>query len=164
MTETVAEQLEHVVKLLEYSQEGVEQSLKDLDEEFCSAKPTAGGWSITEIVEHLAIIEERVPRLLQTNLPALEPAPDAPNGHWKDAELVQQVQSDIKKVDAPEVVKPTGRYRSCHEALAAFNVLRQATLAYAASAPSYLCGRLLPHPLFGPLEGHQWLLALGAHT
>lgn len=160
----MAEQLEHVVQLLRYSQEEVESSLKGLDEEFCSAKSTTGGWSITEIMEHLAIIEERVSRTLQAKLPELEPVPDAINGRWKDAELIQQIQSNMKRVDAPEAVKPTGRYRSCREALAAFNALRQATLAYVASAPSYLRGRLLPHPLFGPLDGHQWLLALGAHT
>jgi len=164
MTEAGTEQLEHVVKILEDSQGELEHSLKGLDEEFCSAKPATGGWSIAEIVEHLAIIEDRVPRMLQAKLPALEPASDASNGHWKDAELVQQTQSNINKVDAPEALKPTGHYRSCREALTAFNGLRQTTLAYAASAPPYLRGRLLPHPLFGPLDGRQWLLALGAHT
>ena len=164
MTEAVKEQFEHVVRLLEDSQGELERSLKGLDDEFCSAKPAVGGWSITEVIEHLTVIEERVTRRLQTMLPAGEPVPDHLNGHWKDAELIQQIQSYTNKIDAPEVVRPTGRYRSCQEALAAFNALRQSTLAYTASATPYLRGRLLPHPLFGPIDGCQWLLALGAHT
>jgi hypothetical protein len=159
-----SETLAPLVKLLEESHANLQRVLTGAEDEFCSRKPATGGWSITEIVEHLVIIEKRVPRLLQTKLPEQELASDTSNLQEKDVELVERVGSYMAKVSAPDVVKPTGRYKSCRQALEDFGAARQRTLEYAKSAPPYLRGRLLPHPLLGSIDGYQWLLALAAHT
>ena len=157
------ETFEHVVKLLEDSRAGLEQALAGLPDEFCSKKPADGGWSITEVVEHLTILEERVPRLLQAKLPGQELASNLSNARDKDDEFVGRISAYTAKINAPDVTKPTGRYESCRQALDEIKVARQRTLDYMASATPYLRGRLLPHPLLGPLDGCQWLLALAAH-
>ena len=161
---TDSELLAPVARLLEDSHADLQRALTGVEDEFCSRKPAAGGWSITEIIEHLIIVEKRVPRLLQAKLPEQELAPDTLNVQEKDAELVEWVSSYTFKVNAPELVKPTGRYKSCRQALEDFVAARQRTLTYVRSAPPYLRGRLLPHPLLGLIDGYQWLLALAAHT
>ena len=159
-----AETFEHVVKLLEDSRADLARAVKGLPDEFCSRKPTDDGWSITEVVEHLAILEERILGMLQTKLPEQELTPNHSSTREKETELVEQVVSYKVKANAPDPVKPNGRYASCRQALDDFKEARQRTLDYTLSTPPYLRGRLLPHPLFGPLDGCQWLLALAAHT
>jgi hypothetical protein len=161
---TDSEILGPVVKLLEDSHANLQRVLTGAEDEFCSRRPAAGRWSIAEIVEHLVIIEKRVPRLLQAKLPEQELVSDTSNVQERDAELVERVGSYTAKVSAPDVVKPAGRYKSCRQALEDFGAARQRTLAYVRSAPPYLRGRLLSHPLLGPIDGCQWLLALAAHT
>jgi DinB superfamily len=142
----------------------LERALTGVEDEFCSRKPATGGWSITEIVEHLVIIEERVPRLLQLKLPEQELASKNANARMPDSKLVERLTSDTIKTDAPESAKPTGRYHSCCQPLDDFGAARQRTLIYVRSAPPYLRDHLLPHPMLGPIDGTQWLLFLAAHT
>jgi DinB superfamily len=160
---TDSEAFEPVIRLLEESHASLESVLTGIEDEFCARKPTTGGWSITEIVEHLVIIEERIPRFLQRKLPEQELALQSANARVHDSKLVERVIS-MGKAQAPESTKPTGRYRSCRQALDAFGAARQRTLAYIRSVPPELRGRLLPHPMLGPIDGSQWLLFLAAHT
>ncbi len=159
-----AENFEHVIRLLEDSRAGLEHVLTGLPDEFCSRKPMDSGWSITEVVEHLVIVEKRVPRLLQAKLPGQEFVSDLSNARERDAELIEQVASYTTKINAPDITKPIGHYQVCRQALNDFDAARQHTLDYAISATPYLRGRLLPHPLLGAIDGCQWLLALAAHT
>ncbi len=157
------ESFEHVIRLLEDSRAGLEHSLKGLTDELCSAKPTVDVWSVTEVLEHLVIIEGRVLSLLQTKLPEQEVVPDSANQE-DDARLVRLVGSRISKIDAPVFTQPTGQYAHCSEGWVAFDAVRQRTLTYAAATPQYMRGRLLPHPVVGPIDGCQWFLVLAAHT
>lgn len=152
-----------VIQILQDSRADLEQSVAGVSEELCSANPAAGGWSITQVIEHLVTIEKRILPLLQTRLPEQEQVPDNSTPE-KDTEVVSQARSRASKIAAPEMVQPSGRYTNCRDALAAFDAARQRTLAFALSEPSYLRGRLLPHPVLGPIDGYQWLLAVGAHT
>ena len=158
------ETFDHVLKLLEDSRSKLETELAGMPDEFYSRKPADGGWSINDVVEHLVILERRVTPMLEAKLPEQEVMPDRSNAHVRDAKLVKQVASQTVKLSAPDVTMPTGRYESCRQALDDFGVARQRTLDYTASATPYLRGRLLPHPFLGPLDGCQWLLAIGAHT
>ena len=161
---TDSEAFEPVIRLLEESHASLERVLTGVEDEFCSRKPATGGWSITEIMEHLVIIEKRIPRFLQQKLPEQEPVSHNVNARMHDSELLERVISNTSKTNAPESAKPTGRYNSCRQALDDFGAARQRTLAYIKSAPPELRGRLLPHPMLGPMDGSQWLLFLAAHT
>jgi Cys-tRNA synthase (O-phospho-L-seryl-tRNA:Cys-tRNA synthase) len=152
-----------VTQILEDSRVELEQSVTGLSNELCSRTPADGGWSITQIIEHLVTIEKRVLALLRTKLPEQEQMPDTSTVE-KDAEVVRQVRSRASKINAPEVTHPSGRYTNCRDALTVFGAARQRTLTFALSNPQYLRGRLLPHPVLGPLDGCQWVLAVGAHT
>ena len=172
MTETTAEKqttksgetYERVVQLLEKSCTDLKQALAGLPDEFCSKKPADNCWSITEVVEHILMLEERVPRMLRAKLPEQEVTADLSSLRERDAVLVEQVASDKTRIEAPDAVRPAGQFESCRQAMDSFSAARQRTLEYAAAATPYLSGRLLPHPLLGPIDGYHWLLALAAQT
>jgi hypothetical protein len=125
-----------------------------------SFRPTYESWSIAEILEHLVLIEGRV----HTIVGNMSNAPEA-ESPGKQIEMDEIILSEVPKrstkIKAPEPVCPKGRW-SGDEALQCFLTSRERTMQLLA-AP-LLRGRVRPHPLFGPWDGYQWLLATGLHT
>ncbi len=144
-----------LVQTLEQSYAELEQSLAGLDDTICSLKVTPESWSIAEVIEHLATLEKRVtPRLAEKLSPA-EPSLLSPADQEKEnAALVEAVISRTCKVPAPDVVRPTGRYKSYREALADLRAARQRTLAYVKVTSQDLKAVSMPHPILGPLDGY----------
>jgi hypothetical protein len=123
-------------------------------------RPTYESWSIAEILEHLVLLEGRVHTLIgnMSNAPEAE----SPGKQIEMDEIIlNEVPKRSTKVKAPEPVCPKGRW-SGDEALECFLTTRERTMQLL-DAP-LLRGRVRPHPLFGPWDGYQWLLATGSHT
>ena len=125
-----------------------------------SFRPTYESWSIAEILEHLVLIEGGV----HTIIGNMSNAPEAESAGKEvemDEIILNEVPKRTTKVKAPEPVCPEGRW-SGDEALQCFITNRDRTMQLL-GAP-LLRGRVRPHPLFGPWDGYQWLLATGSHT
>lgn len=137
------------------------QAVDELSLEQWRFKPTADRWSIGEIVEHLAIVEGRVHALVgrMSEAPAAEP-------DRKDSEIdgfiLAAASKVTKRFEAPPMLQPTGQHSPEHF-LRQFLDDRAHTMRLLEVAP-FLRGRLLPHPVFGPLDGYQRILATAAHT
>jgi hypothetical protein len=124
-------------------------------------KPSADRWSIAEVVEHVAIVEGRVHWLLGK----MAGPPEAEPGRFSSAIddfILADLANTTVKVKAPPTVEPTGQCTP-QEALRQFIASRTQTLQLLDSAP-FLRGRVLPHPLFGPWDGYQWILGTAAHS
>jgi hypothetical protein len=111
-------------------------------------------------VEHLAIVQERViGRIDQLLLSTPDPAPN--EAAFTDEILTEKVADRSAKFPAPEVAQPRGhRLSDSLERLAAG---RRRVGELVASAPPDFQHRSMPHPVFGPLDCHQWLVALAGH-
>jgi hypothetical protein len=153
--------LAEVVRLLEESVARFESVAAEV------ATPLAAsgsGWTALEITEHLVLTEEQVSRLVRTVLlrsPEKEPNPTA------DAVLVEHLPDRggaAQRRESPERVRPAGRYQTMAEALAALREARQSTVAWVKTADEEKLRRhRLPHPVFGELDGVQWVLFLALH-
>ena len=113
-----------------------------------------------EILEHLALIEGRVHAIIG-NMSSAPEAESTGKQIEMDEVILNEVPKRSTKLKAPEPVCPEGRW-SGEEALQCFLTSRERTMQLLA-AP-LLRGRVRPHPLFGPWDGYQWLLATGSHT
>lgn len=122
--------------------------------------PTSDTWSIAENLEHIALIEGRVHATI-ANMGNAPEAPSTINRSEMDELIVNEVPKRTTKVKAPAPVCPAGRWTGV-EALQCFLANREHTMQLL-DAP-LLRGRVWPHPLFGPWDGYQWLLATAAHT
>jgi hypothetical protein len=121
-------------------------------------KPSPDAWSVAGIVEHLATVEDFVVRRLEN----MTSEPD--HGNFKDSDVVlfDKVVDRSEKIQAPERVHPTGKpLSSSLERLAA---TREKIVGLIQSAPDgNFRQHSMHHPVFGPLDGHQWIVAMAGH-
>jgi hypothetical protein len=128
-------------------------------------KPTPGQWSILELAEHIAISDPSLRALIRR---ALE-SPAQP-------ELMAQVQANDfryhrefrphpKGVNkAPESMCPHDRFATLADAATEFKKQREGTIAYAIETQDDLRDHMIPHPVFGPMDAYQWLMACSLHV
>jgi DinB superfamily len=136
------------------------ESVSGLSASQWNFRPDNDSWSIADNLEHLVLIEGRVHAIIGNMIDA----PEAEPGH-KESEMDDFIISEVPKrsikVKAPTPVCPANRWTG-PEALESFIAGREQTMQLLA-AP-LLRGRVMPHPLFGPWDGYQWLLAVASHT
>ena len=131
-----------------------------------SFRPVANAWSADQIVDHLAVIEGGMIRLINKLLGKAEAAGVAAPGNGSIPPITMEEfnrVADANKFEAPEPVRPTGT-RTGAEALAALessraeiHALRPRLAAVDLSQVSF------PHPFAGPLNLYQWLVFIGLH-
>jgi hypothetical protein len=112
-----------------------------------------------EVLEHLVLIEGRVHGIIQ-QMPNAPPAPERDDSQV-EAVILANVPDRSEKFKAPPFICPSQQW-SPQEALGHFLETRAATLELLVRAPA-LRGHVIPHPVLGPWDGYQWLLAAAAH-
>jgi hypothetical protein len=153
-------QKERAGRYLAETRDALVESVTGLSTSQWDFRPTAMCWSIAGVTEHLALMERRIHIILSR----ISGAPEAP-AEWQKTELdefiVREVPRRDNKVVAPELVCPTGCW-SGPEAVQHFLEGRARTAELLAELS--VRGRVIPHPIFGPMDGFQWLMATAAHT
>jgi hypothetical protein len=133
-------------------------------------RPATDAWSVREIVEHLAILEESLSKLFRVMLSKAEAASRQDGASAEPPQPMQPftldhcIERSLKeKYQAPESVRPSGslpvamlleRLRESRAGLRRLQPRLEAT---------DLSRSLYPHPVFGPLNLYQWLAFIGVH-
>jgi hypothetical protein len=124
------------------------------------ANASEGGWTVTQIVEHLSIAEPRITNAIEGML-----APTEGNGDERQPfmrfSLDEQAEKARGKIEAPEFLHPTGLLLA--ESLEHLRQSREALEALRPRFESADYSRVLKHPAFGMLNAAQWLAFLGMH-
>jgi len=153
---------QHALTYLEQTRDQLLAATKGLSEAQLKFKPAPDRWSVIECVEHLTLIEGMVSQNVFTKLPAAA----APSAAWDaqkvDALLLAKVPDRSEKFQAPEPAVPTGRWTPA-ETIDQFVAGRKQTVAFLESSPD-LRGHVVNHPVFGPMDGYEWVIAVAAHT
>src|ERR1041384_3925420 len=129
-------------------------------------RPTESAWSVADVIEHLAIIEGNMVRLVTKLLGKVESADDGTSTEPRPMPPFSlddyEAQIRDQKLVAPEEIRPRGAplnesLARLRESRAALNALRpRIELAHGTRAH-------YPHPFFGPLNLYQWLAFIGMH-
>ncbi|HKF23140.1 MAG TPA: DinB family protein [Candidatus Angelobacter sp.] len=125
-------------------------------------KPAPDRWSVAENLEHLTIAETRtLPRVEDALRGSSDPAKQSA---WEGREeaLKQAVVDRTNRYQAPEFVRPTGRWRH-DELFRQLEDVRGRTLEFVATTNAGIRQHFFPHPVFGELDCYQWLMIMGSH-
>jgi hypothetical protein len=129
-----------------------------LSQEQADFKPSSDTWSVAGIVEHLATVEDLV--IIRLEKMASEPN----HGMFKDSDVVlfDKVVDRTERFQSPERVHPTGK--SLGSSLERLAATREKIVGLIRSAPDgHFRQHSMEHPVFGPLDGHQWVVVVAGH-
>ncbi|MCX6134390.1 MAG: DinB family protein [Ignavibacteriales bacterium] len=144
---------------------GIELSARDLSVAQLGYRPVSGGWSIEKILEHLALVEGPLVRLITTltDKAAAATGPHPPLHSFEVSLESYLERSRTEKYVTRDKFSATGTVK----ALDSLKVLRdvQAELLSLRPRLESVDPTLVrfPHWIFGPLDLAQWLAFVGVH-
>lgn len=115
-------------------------------------------WSIEEIVEHVAVAEHGMYRLITAHYEPLA----VPAERGREELFARRGLDRENRMEAPERVRPRGRYGSLESAVRQFRENRERTIAYIASCEDDLRMRATQH-LLGRMSCQECLMILMTH-
>jgi uncharacterized damage-inducible protein DinB len=156
---------EFALKSLQTTHDKFLQSIAGLSEKQWTFKPGPDRWSVAEVSEHIAVSETALLGLVQKPLMGSPAAPEKREQvKGKDEMLLQKIPDRTHKAQAPEFLRPTGRWATEADLTKAFEESRKVTMDYVRTTSDDLRDHFFDHPVFGTLDGYQWLLLLSAHS
>lgn len=164
-TTLTPEEREAALKLFQSSRDNFLKSISGLSQKQWTFKPGPDRWSVAEVAEHITVSETTIMGLIQHPLmqsPADPTKREQVKG--KDQIILEKVPDRSHKAQAPEMLRPTGRWATEAELAKAFEDARKANMDYVGTTNDDLRDHFFNHPVFGPLDGYQWLLLIATHS
>ena len=149
------------VKYLDQTREAFLKSIEGLTEAQWKFKAAPDRWSIAEVAEHIALSEDTIFGMITTKM-LQAPAPTGPR--TPDEKVIAGLTDRTQKFQAPEVLKPVNKWASREELTKAFNASRAKTIDWVKTTKEDLRAHAAPHPAFGSLDAHQWVLLQAGHS
>jgi hypothetical protein len=147
-----------LIEYLKTSQRDYLLCFDELEEAQSSTRPRPESWTITECAEHVTIVEMALLQRLKSSTVLEEPLlhPE------QEATIRSRAADRTSRFEAPDRVKPTGRFPSLKDSLDQFRAAREGTIQFVETVPDLrrLSGM---HPMFGMLNGVELVYFIGSH-
>ncbi len=159
------EEREFALKNLQATHDKFLQSIAGLSEKQWTFKPGPDRWSVAEVAEHITVAETAILSLIQKQVMASPAAPEKREQvKGKDEIILQRMPDRSHKAQAPEFLRPTGRWPTEADLTKGFEQSRKVTMDYVRTTNDDLRDHFFDHPVFGTMDGYQWLLLLSSHS
>lgn len=150
------------VAYLESTRKAFLESLEGVTEAQWKFKASPEAWSIADTAEHIAVSESTILGMITGQM--LQAPPKKAGEGISDEQLIAGVTDRSKKAQAPEMLKPTNKWTTKEALVTDFNAARDKTIAWLKGTTEDLRAHATPHPAFGTLDVHQWVLLLAGHS
>lgn len=159
------EERELALKNFQTTRDNFLKSIAGLSEKQWTFKPAPDRWSVAEVSEHIAVSESTLFGLVQKQIMSSPATPDKRvQVKGKDEIVLERIPDRSHKAQAPEFLRPTGRWATEADLTKAFEDSRAATMEYVRTTNDDLRDHFFDHPVLGTLDGYQWLLLISAHS
>lgn len=139
--------------------------VSELNDEQLSFLPEGEKWTVANLIEHVALVEEGMTKISAKLLGKAQAANKSFGGTVKMSEnfAKKAVEARSQKFEAPKMVHPTGKL-TVAESLAKLKENRR-RLAELRPLFETVDGSefKFPHPFMGELSAHEWLALIGGH-
>ncbi|MFZ3263254.1 MAG: DinB family protein [Terriglobales bacterium] len=164
-TTITSEERAAALKSLQATHDAFLASIAGLSEKQWKFKPAPDRWSVAEVSEHITVAESSLLGLVRQKFMAGPAMPEKRAAvKVTDEQILKMIPDRSHKVQAPEFLKPTGRWANREEVTKAFEEARTATMDYVRTTHDDLRDHFGPHPVLGPLDAYQWILLISAHS
>jgi hypothetical protein len=155
-------------RYIEQTRDGLLGSTKLLTSAQWEFKPGPERWSIAEIVEHVAAVQERVIARIQQNLASAPPPPPEQNCEVVDIIVISQIPVRLSKFPSPIPVERrfdhAGAVRRYTENCAALSEMLTSTPGLRDHALESAPLKAISKGAYSVMDGYQWILAAAAHA
>jgi len=145
--------------------ENTKQLVASLTGEQTAALPDGEKWTIAEIIEHIAIVQDGMTKISAKLLSQAQATGKASDGAARLSEnfAAKATEAQTLKFEAPDRVRPTGN-QSIEESLKKMDEARDELGKLRPLFESVECSDYkFPHPFMGELTAHEWLALVGGH-
>ncbi len=150
---------------LEQSRRELLSVVQALPESQRDAAPVGDAWSVSQILEHLSIVEDSGGRLISKLMKQAQEA----GAFESDASSVLGsldafgFEDQTRRIEAPDMVCPKSGLTTA-QALERMQAVRERLVEKLLQGSGLALGTVsFPHPIFGPLNGYQWILTIAKH-
>ena len=155
---------DYLIAYLEKTSREFVSSIEGLTPQQWAHKPAGGGWSIAECAEHITLTEDALFGLINNMLKAPAQPNDTPRTREMDEKIIAGITDRSKKAQAPEMLKPSGKFPTPGSAVTQFRERRNRSLEFARTTQENLRGRVQKNQIFGTVDAYQFVLYMAAHS
>jgi hypothetical protein len=145
--------------------EKLRSAVGGISSEDAAAVPPGETWSLDQLVEHVALVDDGIARICNKLLSQAESEGRSGDGRCTlSASFLEGTKAAIdEKLAAPDRVQPSGQqsiaesFAKIDETTATLDQMRSRFLRFDGSAATF------PHPYFGDLSANDWLVLRGGH-
>jgi uncharacterized damage-inducible protein DinB len=145
--------------------ERTKQIVSSLSDEQTTSLPEGEKWTIAEIIEHIAIVQDGMTKISAKLLNQAKAVGKTSDGAARLSEnfAAKAAEAQQLKFEAPDRVRPTGS-QSIEESLKKMDETRRTLEDLRPLFESVECSDFkFPHPFMGDLTAHEWLALIGGH-
>ena len=152
-----------IVADLEQSNQHFQAAVRGLTPAQWNFKPGPSRWSIAQVSEHLALVEQGIGGMVKTGAKPIT-AFSTDSAAKLEAAVRDLYGNRTRKMNSPEGFVPTGRWATQAELMSAYDEARRSNLEYVRTTKDPVRGRGVEHAAFGgPIDAAHWLVVIGAH-
>jgi hypothetical protein len=160
-----AEERAKTIDYLKSTQKEFLASIEGVSEAQWKFKAAPDRWSIAETAEHIAVAEQFIWELVRDKIMKSPAAPEKrAEVKGKEEMIMAKIPDRSRKAQAPEPLKPTGRWATREALMKEFEAVRAKEIAYVTETKEDLRSHFEEHPAVKTLDAWQWLLFNAAHS
>src|SRR4051794_12776739 len=158
-----AEERNRALEYLKQTQKDFLASIDGVSEAQWKFKAAPDRWSIAETAEHIAVTEQFIWELVTKTMKSPATPEKKAEVKGKEEMIMAKIPDRSRKAQAPEPLKPTGRWATREAVAKDFESTRAKEIAYVTETKEDLRSHFEEHPAVKTLDAWQWLLFNGAH-
>jgi hypothetical protein len=156
-----AQTKEELLKYMQQTRKDFEKSVKGLSEAQLNFKAAPDKWSVKEVSEHIALAESFLGDAAQKVMTT--PVSDK-KSQVNDSQFQAGLTDRSKKFQAPEPLKPTGKWATEKDIVKAFNEARDKNESFVKKTDEKDLRAHVQESPVGVLDAHEWELLIAGHT
>lgn len=159
------EERKRAVDYLEQTRKDFLAAVDGVSEEQWKFKPAPERWSIAETAEHIAVAEQMIWDLVSGKIMKSPATPEKRAEVEGKEEMIMKVIPDrSRKAQAPEQLRPIGKWTTQAALVKDFETTRGQEIAYLQETKEDLRDHFEEHPFLKTMDAYQWLIFNGAHS
>jgi hypothetical protein len=151
------------LKYLESTKQNIIAATKGLSQAEWNFKPAPDRWSVAEVIEHIAVSEDRFLETITEKVMKAPPRPQGENVKEIDEFVLANVPDRTNKFKAPEPIAPKNAFGSPEASLKHFLESRERSIAFLKKTEG-LRDHAIESPFKKNFDAYQWVLFLTAHS